>query len=107
MKKFFKLTMVSLTLAYSTQGLAGSYVGRVINLEVWDTGNVAFSMNPAIPTCNGQVIINKSSAGAKALIAAVMSAKALNKPVRVNSTGCIPADGYGGSYNRSTYIYLD
>lgn len=76
-------------------------------IEVWANGNVAFKTTPTASTCNGQYIINQSSAGAKNMYATILSAKIAGKKVAISSaSACGAADNYGGSYNIPRYIYL-
>lgn len=84
-----------------------SFNGKVDMLEIWATGNAAFTLTPpATGLCNNQFIVNFSYPGARNLIATIITAKALNRPVTVSTYGCIAADGYGGSYIRVDYLYL-
>ena len=99
------LSVASIAHAYVT------YSGTVNMLEVWKTGNVAFTLTPAVTAfCGGQFIVNVSAPGARNLIATLLAAKAAGKIVRVTSyvdgNGCIGADGYGGAYIDPTYVYL-
>jgi hypothetical protein len=75
-------------------------------LEVWQGGHVAFTLSTSVPTCNQQVILNPSWAGAKNLYAALLAAKARGRPVKVNTSSCGPAEGYGYSYNLPDYVYV-
>ncbi|MDS4042933.1 MAG: hypothetical protein RKP20_17390 [Candidatus Competibacter sp.] len=93
--------------AYAT----ANFTGKVNMLEVWSTGNVAFTLVPPVTGyCNNQFIINASFPGAKNLIATLITAKAQDREIQVasyvDSTGCIPADGYGGDYIKPVYLYL-
>ena len=81
------------------------YVGAVATLEVWNSGNVSFTLNTSVGTCNGQFVINRSDPGLKNQFAVLMIAKATGKSVRVYSSACIPAENYGSSYNNVLYIY--
>jgi hypothetical protein len=86
------------------------YTGHITSIEVWKTGNVAFSMyvhgTAGIP-CNGQLILNKSDPGFKNQYAAVVAAKLADKPVRVYVGTCVAAEGYGASYAEVSYLYID
>src|SRR6185437_13383315 len=84
---------------------ADDYTGTVSMLEVWASGNVAFQLATSTPTCNGQFILNASSPGFKNLYAAVLAAQSRGAAVKVTTSGCGPADGYGGNYNLPLYIY--
>jgi hypothetical protein len=75
------------TAAISPAMASVNFTGKIDWVEVWATGNIAFTMIPAISgTCNGQFIVNASMPGAKALIATVLSSKAQGKQIRVAST---------------------
>jgi hypothetical protein len=85
---------------------AAQYTGSVSILEVWKSGNVAFSLIPAIPGCNSQVILNASAAGTKNQYAALLAAKTAGTQVSVYVSGtCIQAEGYGGGYHDPLFIY--
>ena len=107
MNRFCMLSFFCMLCALSSFAEPVSATGKVVRLEVWDSGNVAFFVEPPLTSCNKQVILNKTSAGAKNLLATVLTAKAMDLPIRIYSLGCVPADGYGGSYNSPSYIYLD
>src|SRR5581483_9777088 len=84
---------------------ADTYVGQIDMVEVWTSGNVAFSLSPAASGCNGQFILNASAAGFKNQYAAIVAAKSQGNTIKVITSGCGPADGYGGNYNLPTYLY--
>jgi len=84
---------------------ASDYTGLVSMLEVWRNGNVAFTLNPAIGACNGQVILNKSDPGFKNLYAAIVVAREAGRQVLVRSYACGAAENYGGNYVIPDYIY--
>lgn len=92
----------------ATQTALADYTGTITQLEVWVTGNVAFTLGPsATPPCNGQFILNRSDDGTKNMYAALLAAKKTGTPVSITSTTCGPAEGYGASnYNLVTYIYV-
>lgn len=96
---FCVLTFLSCTVA------AGDFTGTIGWMEVWRSGNVAFTLSPAIPSCNGQVILNLSDPGLKSMFATILAAKEAGHAVRIYTTDCGPAEGYGGSYNIPLYIY--
>jgi phosphoglycerate-specific signal transduction histidine kinase len=85
-----------------------TYSGTVAMLEVWANGNVAFTLNASVPTCNGQFVINASLAqAAKNIYAAVLAAKKTGTPIRVITSACGTADNYGGNYNLPDFVYAD
>lgn len=85
---------------------ADVFLGTVSMLEVWRNGNVAFTLNTSVGTCNQQFVINASAPGAKNQYAAVLSAKTTGRRIRVDTSGCGPADNYGSSYNIPEYIQV-
>src|SRR5690349_13682917 len=87
---------------------ADNFTGSIDMLEVWKSGNVAFTLTTSTGTCNGQFMINGTTGdpGAKNIYAAVLAAKKTGSPVRVYTSGCGPADGYGGNYNLVLYLYV-
>lgn len=101
----------------SSSVFAGQGKGYVNMLEVWSTGNVAFTIDPIDPTdpasyvveCNTQFILNVSKAGTKNQLATVLAAKSTGKIVRIyHSDTCVAADGYGGgNYIEPSYLYLE
>jgi hypothetical protein len=96
-----------LAVAWSTLGWAQTPIqGTVAMLEVWKSGNVAFTLSPSVSTCNGQFILNRSDPGTRNQLATLLTAKATGRTVRVHSSGCIAADDYGHSYNSVAYLYL-
>ena len=90
-------------LASSAQ--ADDFTGTIDWMEVWRSGNVAFTLAPAITSCNGQVILNLSDPGLKNMFATILAAKEAGHAVRVHTSGCGAAEGYGGSYNVPLYVY--
>lgn len=92
---------------FTAPALATTYTGTVSMLEVWESGNIAFTLATSTPTCNGQFILNASAPGAKNQYAAVLAAKTKGSQITVYVSGnCIAADGYSGSsYNEPLYIY--
>jgi hypothetical protein len=90
----------------SGAAFADQYTGSVSILEVWKNGNIAFSLLPAVPGCNSQMILNASAPGTKNQYAALLAAKNTHTQVSVYVTGtCIAAEGYGGGYHDPLYIY--
>jgi hypothetical protein len=88
--------------------LAADYTGNINMLEVWRTGEVAFTIAATVGTCNGQFIINPSwNDAAKTLYAAVLAAKSKGVPIRVITSTCGPADAMpSSSYNVPIYLYV-
>jgi len=82
--------------------------GTVAMLEVWRSGNVAFTLtvSSGTPACNGQFILNFNDADTKNRYAAILAAKKTGSQVRVVSEGCGEAYGYGSSYNLVLYLYV-
>ena len=87
---------------------AANSIGTIDNLEVWSTGNIGFTLRPAVTSCNGQFILNVSTAGTKNQYALLLAAKTKGVQVQVLGTGCGPAEGYTGAatYNLVSYIYI-
>jgi hypothetical protein len=79
--------------------------GNVLWLEVWSSGNVAFTLTGVTAPCNGQFLINASSPGIKNIYAALLAAKHAGTAVGVHQSICGPAEGYGGSYALVDYLY--
>lgn len=84
---------------------AASYIGEILWIEVWPSGNVAFKLKNVTAPCNGQFLINASMPGAKNLYAYLLTIKASKDSATVAHTTCGPADGYGGSYAIVDYLY--
>ena len=106
MRKQLLFTTALLALGTSSSALATNFTGTVDMLETWPSGNVAFTLNGATGPCNGQFILNHSSAGTKNLYALLLAAKSTGKQVMVVQSTCGAADGYGGSYGLVDYLYL-
>jgi hypothetical protein len=104
------LTMVLGTglFAISNSAIAAEHTGTVAMLELWPNGNVAFTLNGATLPCNGQLIVNGGSDGAKNMYAALLSAKMAGRQIRVVTTTCGPAAGYNPSvlYTLVDYLYV-
>jgi hypothetical protein len=103
------LAVAALTVAGQAQA-AVSYSGPVGVIEVWAYGNVAFKLSGVSGTCGGAdwFVINKSTDGGKNLYAALLAAKLADKPIRIYSDGCGPADGFGSApYVQVSYLYID
>jgi hypothetical protein len=95
-------------LAVGLQARAASYTGTINWIEVWPNGNVAFTVTGASPPCTPQqFVLNAGNPGTKNLYALLLTLKSQGKPVRVASTVCGPADGYGLSYALVDYLYFD
>lgn len=105
MKYFRRLILLLCLLSTTTLVHAADFVGKISMVEVWRSGNVAFSLLPAISSCNGQVILNASDPGFKNQFAAVLAAREAGRQVLIRTYSCGPADNYGGSYNIPEYIY--
>jgi len=104
MTRFWKGVLAVFGIGLCTAAFGANFSGAVTMLEVWPSGNVAFTL--AVPgPCNGQFIVNASSAGAKNMYAALLAAKEAGRTIRVSQTVCGPADGYGGSYAVVDYLY--
>jgi hypothetical protein len=112
-KKASFLLVLATALSLSAIGPAAAqspnyYIGTVVMLEGWRTGNVAFTLSASGVPCNGQFILNKSDDGSKNLYALLLSAKATDRTVKVYFTGCGPAEGVAGSdYAQLNYLYLN
>lgn len=99
--------VASLTAISLAQAQAPNYTGYVGWLEMWKSGNAAFTLTVGGVPCNGQFIINKSDPGAKSLYAMVMAAKLADRPIRVYGGTCIAAEGGGVNYAEVLYLYYD
>lgn len=84
-----------------------NYTGNIVWLEVWKSGNVAFTLTASGVPCSGQFILNKSDDGFKNQYAALIAAKLADRPVRVYAGACIAATGGGGNYIEVVYLYYD
>lgn len=90
-----------------------SYSGRVSWLEVWTTGNISFRLEGVSNTCapaNGHTfVVNRSAVGAKNVYAAVLAAKLAGVSITVWSSGCGPAETFGGQtlYAQVDYTYVN
>jgi hypothetical protein len=103
MKKYLGVIFLSLA---STNTFALSVSGKVDMLEVWQSGNVAFTLSTAVSACNAQFILNYSSNGSKNMYSALLAAKISGNTVNVTySDACGNAENYGGQYNVPTYLY--
>lgn len=92
-------------LAFSGIASAASYIGEINWIEVWPSGNVAFTLKNVSAPCNGQFLINASMPGAKNLYAYLLTIKATKGSATVAHTTCGPADGYGNNYAIVEYLY--
>jgi hypothetical protein len=105
------LIAVALTLAAVPASAYVTYTATIDQLEVWLSGNVAFTLTGVTTGyCNNSFIVNSSDPGAKNLTAALFAAKAQGKPIRVtsyvDSYGCVAAVNNGGSYISPAYVYV-
>jgi hypothetical protein len=96
---------VALLMGNVAQAQSASYNATIEIIEVWKIGNVAFRLNGVSSTCgsNNWFVINKSAEGGKNMYAALLAAKLADRPIRVSSPGCGPAD----SYNTTPYVLVD
>ena len=108
MSRHIRWIGLALGLVVGTRAGAADYTGTIDMLEVWESGNVAFTLNPApgAGACAQQFVINKNMQGARNLFAAVLAAKKTGTPIRVVTSGCGPAFEYGSTYNLPLYIYV-
>lgn len=83
--------------------------GKVNMLEIWRSGNVAFTLTPAAGNCNGQFILNYSDNGSKSMYSTLLAAKMSGKNVRVSyDATCVAPENYGaGNYNQPNYLYVE
>jgi hypothetical protein len=93
------------TTLFAAQARAASYIGEILWIEVWPSGNIAFRLKDVAAPCNGQFIINNSMPGAKNLYAYLLTIKASGNTATVTNSVCGPAEGYGGSYAVVEYVY--
>jgi hypothetical protein len=111
MKKRMLIGLTALIALTAGPVHAVTFEGRVAMLEVWTSGNVAFTLASVTPGyCNNQFIVNVSFPGAKNLIATLLAAKSQERRIRVmssvDSAGCTAADSHGGSYIKPDYLYV-
>jgi len=87
---------------------AETFTGKVVWVETWRNGNVAFRLDSAVSACNQQFILNASAPGAKTQYASVLAAKLSGKSVQVTTSGCGPADNYNPNvlYNIPEYVLV-
>lgn len=108
MVNVLKRSVITSILLVPFVSFAGDSTGKVDMLENWRSGNTAFTLDPAINSCNGQVVLNYSDNGTRNMYSAILAAKISGKTVRViYEDACGSAEGYGGSYNRPVYIYVN
>jgi hypothetical protein len=101
-----KAVLLSLGALYAAQGQAANHTGQINWIEVWPSGNVAFTMTGVTVPCTlQQFIINKSNEGAKNLYAMLLTAKAMGQSIMVSQSTCGNADGGGGGYAIVDYLY--
>ncbi len=108
-KKVLRLFIFLLMVMISSDLLAGTVTGKVNMLEIWENGNVVFTLDTAVTACNGQFVLNFSSNGTKNIYSALLAAKMSEKSVRViYSDTCGLADNYGQlQYNIPIYVYVN
>jgi hypothetical protein len=95
-----------LLLALAAPAKAVEFTGVISMLEVWPSGNVAFTLAGAAP-CNGQFILNASAPGTKNMYAALLAAKHAVKPVRIYHSSCGVAEGGAPNYALVGYLYVE
>jgi hypothetical protein len=101
-----KAVLLSLGVLCAAQSQATNFTGSVNWIEVWPSGNVAFTLTGVtIPCATQQFIINKSNEGSKNLYALLLTAKATGNTITVSQSTCGPAEGYGSSYALVDYMY--
>jgi hypothetical protein len=105
--KIRSIVAVTLSLC-GAPAFADDHTGNVTMLEVWRTGEVAFTLAANVTACNHQFIINPSwGDAAKSLYAAVLAAKSKGAPIRVIASSCAAADSMpSSSYNVPIYLYV-
>ena len=95
-------------LVLAMQAQAASYTGTIIWIEVWPNGNVAFTVSGVtLPCTPQQFILNGSNPGTKNQYALLLTLKSQGKPVRISSSTCGPAEGYGANYALVDYMSFD
>jgi len=100
---------IALTIGSVAQAQSASYNATIEIIEVWRNGNVAFRLNGVSGTCgsNNWMVLNKSWDGTKNMYAALIAAKLADRPVRVYSSGCAPAENYTPTpYVLVDYLYI-
>ena len=109
MKRFARIALPGIAaFAIGMQAQAASYTGTIGWIEVWPNGNVAFVVTGAAPPCAPQqFILNASNPGTKNQYALLLTLKSQGKPVRVSSSVCGPAEGYGANYALVEYLNFD
>jgi hypothetical protein len=110
--KYLKLLVMTAVVSTILQhpSHAASFTGKIDMLEVWSSGNIAFTLQTSPGYCNNQFIVNKAVPGAKNFSAVLFAAKTLGRQIRiysyVDTAGCVAAESYGGNYISPSYIYL-
>jgi len=103
----FKAAALLIALSLTQQASAATFIGTIDWIEVWPSGNVAFTLDGVSEPCPiPQFIINKTNDGAKNLIAALFMARASGISLTVTQSTCGAADGYGGQYAIIDYLYI-
>jgi hypothetical protein len=98
--------LLSLGVLCAVQSHAVNHTGQINWIEVWPSGNVAFTMTGVTVSCSlQQFIINKSNDGAKNLYAMLLTAKAMGQSIMVSQSICGNADGGGSGYAIVDYMY--
>jgi len=108
-RSIVRTLLAVLAAASSFPATASSHTGTVAMLELWPNGNVVFTLNGVTLPCLGQAVVNASASGAKNIYAALLSAKISARTVELNTSACVPADGYNPSvlYARVDYLYVN
>lgn len=100
-------------LLFSQVTFAGGVTGKIGMLEVWQNGNIAFTVvddagtNLVASKCNGQFVLNRSAAGTKNQYAILVTAHTLGKKVAISyDDTCGTAENYNSSpYIIPIYVY--
>jgi hypothetical protein len=101
-----RVVLLSLVLLCAAQSQAANHTGQINWIEIWPSGNVAFTMTGVTVPCTlQQFIINKSNDGAKNLYAMLLTAKAMGQSIMVSQSTCGNADGGGSGYAIVDYMY--
>jgi hypothetical protein len=109
LKRFSGIVLAgAIALAFGMQVQAASYTGTISWIEVWPNGNVAFTVTGATLPCTlQQFVLNASNPGTRNHYALLLTLKSQGKPVRVSSSTCGPAEGYGSNYALVDYMFFD
>jgi hypothetical protein len=103
-----KVALLIVAVASPLLASASTHSGTVAMLETWPNGNIVFTLNGVTLPCNGQAVLNVSSVGVRNMYAAVLSAKLSGRPIQVNTSACVAAEGYNPSvmYVKVDYLYV-